>query len=296
MSFGFASPRLLLGATFLLGVAGALAAPAWVSIAPLLVPRRDLESATAVNTAGYNLSRALGPALGGLVIAWVGISAPFWIYAASNVAVLAALLWWRPPRRVTSSLPAERLTTAIRTGVRHARHNRHLHATLVRTLAFFPFAAAYWALLPLIAREQPAQGAAFYGLLLGGIGVGAILGSASLSLLQLLARAGFAGRGGDCRHGGRARPVRRRRATRSARCRAGRARRRDVDRHHLDALCLGAGRAARLGARPRPGDLPDRHFRRDDLRQRALGPCRDAAQRRRRALLRRGRARSPAFR
>jgi predicted MFS family arabinose efflux permease len=184
VSIGLASPHLLLGATFALGVAGALAAPAWVSIAPLLVPRSDLESATAVNTAGYNLSRALGPAIGGLVIAWVGISAPFWIYAASNVVILAALLWWNPPRRVTSSLPAERLTTAIRTGVRHARHNRHLHATLVRTLAFFPFASAYWALLPLIAREQPAQGAAFYGLLLGGIGVGAILGSASLSLMR----------------------------------------------------------------------------------------------------------------
>ncbi len=98
--------------------------------------------------------------------------------------MLAALLWWRPPRRVTSSLPAERLATAIRTGVRHARHNPHLHSTLVRTLAFFPFASAYWALLPLIAREQPAQGAAFYGLLLGAIGVGAILGSAALSYLK----------------------------------------------------------------------------------------------------------------
>jgi MFS family permease len=68
--------------------------------------------------------------------------------------------------------------------VRYARHNPHLHATLARTLAFFPFASAYWALLPLIARAQPAQGATFYGLLLGGIGVGAILGSAALSRLK----------------------------------------------------------------------------------------------------------------
>ena len=184
VSFGLASPRLLLGATFLLGIGGALAAPAWVSIAPLLVPRRDLESATAANTAGYNISRAAGPAIGGVVIAWMGIEAPFWIYAFSNVLILAALFWWRPPRRVTSSLPAERLTSAIRTGVRHALHNRHLHATLVRTLAFFPFASAYWALLPLIARAQPQAGAAFYGILLGGIGVGAIIGSAVLARLS----------------------------------------------------------------------------------------------------------------
>jgi MFS family permease len=68
--------------------------------------------------------------------------------------------------------------------MRHARHNHHLHATLVRTLAFFPFASAYWALLPLIARAQPAQSAMFYGLLLAGIGAGAILGSAALSRLK----------------------------------------------------------------------------------------------------------------
>jgi MFS family permease len=184
VSLGVATPMVLLGATFLLGVAGALAAPAWVSIAPLLVPTRDLDSAVAANTAGYNISRAVGPALGGLAIVWAGVWLPLWLYAVSNVAVMAALFWWRPPRRVTSTLPAERLTTAIRSGVRHARNNRHLHATLVRTLAFFPFASAYWALLPLIARAQMAGGAEFYGLLLGAVGVGAIAGSAALSWVK----------------------------------------------------------------------------------------------------------------
>ena len=181
---GFATPYVLLGATFILGVGGALSAPAWVSIAPLLVPKHDLDQAVAANTAGYNISRAVGPALGGLAIAWAGVGLPFWAFAFSNVVVLMALFWWRPPRRVSSSLPTERLATAIRTGVRHARHNRHLHATLVRTLAFFPFASAYWALLPLIAREQPSLGAAFYGLLLAAIGVGAILGSMVISRLK----------------------------------------------------------------------------------------------------------------
>ena len=185
VSFGGATPIILLCSTFLLGVGGALAAPSWVSIAPLLVRKRDLDQAVAANTSGYNISRAVGPALGGLAIAWAGVALPFWAYAVSNGVVLAALFWWRPPRRISSGLPAERLTTAIRTGVRHARHNRHLHATLVRTLAFFPFASAYWALLPLIARAQPSQGAAFYGLLLGAIGVGAIVGSTALSRLKL---------------------------------------------------------------------------------------------------------------
>ena len=184
VSLGFATPNLLLGTTFVLGVGGALTAPAWVSIAPLLVPRPDLDQAVAANTVGYNISRAIGPAIGGLIIAASGVAAPFWIYAASNFAVLGALLWWRHAPRVSDGLPAERLSSAVRTGIRHAKNNHHLHATLVRTLAFFPFASAYWALLPLIARAQPQQGPEFYGLLLGAIGLGAIAGSVLLNALK----------------------------------------------------------------------------------------------------------------
>lgn len=184
VSLGFATPELLLITTFVLGAGGALCAPAWVSIAPLLVPLRDLDQAVAANTVGYNISRAVGPALGGLAIAAFGVSLPFWIYCASNFVILAALFWWREPQRSSDGLPAERLTSAVRTGVRHAMNNHHLHATLVRTLAFFPFASAYWALLPLIARSQMTQGPEFYGLLLGSIGVGAIVGSLALNSLK----------------------------------------------------------------------------------------------------------------
>jgi predicted MFS family arabinose efflux permease len=184
VSLGLATTNVLLIATFLLGVGGALCAPAWVSIAPMLVPRRDLDAAVAANTVGYNLSRAVGPALGGVAIAGFGVAMPFWIYTASNIVVLGALLWWRQPCRTSDTLPAERLTSAVRTGLRHARNNPHLFETLVRTLAFFPFASAYWALLPLIARRQMDQGPEFYGLLLGSIGVGAIAGSLALNWLK----------------------------------------------------------------------------------------------------------------
>jgi MFS family permease len=184
VSLHIATPHSLLLATFLLGIGGALSGPAWVSIAPLLVPRRDLAQAVAVNTVGYNLSRAAGPALGGLVIAGLGIPAPFWIYGVGNVAVLAALLWWKEPEKPSDSLPAERLSSAVRTGVRHAKNNPHLRATLARAAAFFPFASAYWALLPLVARAQMSQGPEFYGLLLGCIGVGAFGGSLVLHRLK----------------------------------------------------------------------------------------------------------------
>jgi predicted MFS family arabinose efflux permease len=167
----------LLVATFLLGVGGALSSPAWQSITPLLVPRQDMDSAIAANSVGYNLSRAVGPALGGIVIAALGISLPFWLFWLSNVGIVAALLWWRPPRKSAESLPAERLVSAVRVGIRYAANNRYLGATLIRTAAFFPFACAYWALLPLVARSQAGQGPQFYGALLGAIGVGAVAGS-----------------------------------------------------------------------------------------------------------------------
>jgi quinol monooxygenase YgiN len=93
-------------------------------------------------------------------------------------------LWWRSPKRSGSRLPAERFASAIRTGLRHARNNLHLRATLIRAVGFFLFASAYWALLPLVARERIAGGPAIYGLLLGAIGAGAIAGAFALPRLK----------------------------------------------------------------------------------------------------------------
>jgi MFS family permease len=185
VSLGLATPETLLLTNFLLGAAGALSAPAWNAITPLLVPRQELEGAIAANSVGYNVSRAVGPALGGIAIATLGIDAPLWIFGASNLGMIVALLWWRAPRKSADSLPAERLTSAVRTGLRHAANNAYLRATLMRTLAFFPFASAYWALLPLVARNQMVQGPQLYGYLLGALGAGAIAGSFALNWLKV---------------------------------------------------------------------------------------------------------------
>ncbi|MBV9286517.1 MAG: MFS transporter, partial [Hyphomicrobiales bacterium] len=107
--FRLATPATLLATTFVLGAGGALAAPAWLVITPMLVSKDELDSAIAMNNASFNVSRAVGPALGGLAIAALSIDAPFWCYCAGNLALLAAVLWWRAPRRVQESLPAERL-------------------------------------------------------------------------------------------------------------------------------------------------------------------------------------------
>jgi predicted MFS family arabinose efflux permease len=184
ISLGVATPFMLLLTTFLLGVAGALTGPAGMAITSLLVDRQELEGAIAANNVAFNISRAVGPALGGLAIALFGVATPFWICGASNLGNIAALLWWRQPSMSVDSLPAERLTSAVRVGLHHAAHNPHLRATLIRAAAFFPFASAYWTLLPLVARGQLNQGPEFYGFLLAAIGVGAIINSFALRWLK----------------------------------------------------------------------------------------------------------------
>jgi len=176
VSLDFASPLVLLVTTFALSAAWSLNSPAWLSIVPMLVPKAEIPGAIAAHSVGYNISRTVGPALGGLLIIKFGRVAPLWIFVAANLAVIAALTWWRAPAKQRASLPAERLSSAVRTGLRHAANNRLLWATLARTMAVYPFTAAYWGLLPLIARRT-GEGAEHYGLLLSAISIGAIIGS-----------------------------------------------------------------------------------------------------------------------
>ena len=184
VSFGLVSPATLLLFAFLIGVGGAVTAPAWQAIVPRLVPGRDLRAAIAVNSLGINISRAVGPALGGVAITGLGIASAFWLNAVSNLGVLGALLWWRSPPQREHHLPVERFGSAIRAGFRYAGNNPHLRATLVRAVGFFLFASAYWALLPLVARRQVAGGPELYGILLGTIGAAAVGGALALRWLN----------------------------------------------------------------------------------------------------------------
>ena len=179
------TPLVLIVFTFLLGIGGAFVAPAWQAIVPALVPRSDLPSAIALNSAGINISRAIGPSLAGLLIVLFGVWSPFALNALSFAGIIVVLLWWRPPAKPESSLPPEYVGAAIVAGWRYVAHSRPLRATLIRAAAFFVFASAYWAMLPLIARELLFGGPTLYGLLLGAIGFGALLGALALPGIQL---------------------------------------------------------------------------------------------------------------
>ncbi len=177
---GWMTPAGLLLFTFLIGTGVAFMAPAWQAVVPSLVPREALQPAIALNSVGINISRAIGPAVAGVLITVVGLAAPFIFNAASYAIILLALFFWKPPAVEKSALPPEPILGAMLTGLRHVRWNAPLKATLVRSFGFFIFASGFWALLPLIARDLPGGGSEIYGFLLASIGAGAVIGALTL--------------------------------------------------------------------------------------------------------------------
>ena len=183
MLAGGITPSTLLGLTFLIGCGGAAFAPAWQASIGDQVSRTQIAPAVMANAVGFNLARSLGPAIGGVIVAAVGAAAAFIINAVSYLGIIATLVWWRP-RRVRSELPPEPLGTAIAAGVRYVSLSPHLLAILLRCVLYTIPIAAVMALMPVVARDLLGGGAATYGILLGGFGVGAMLGALSSATLR----------------------------------------------------------------------------------------------------------------
>jgi MFS family permease/quinol monooxygenase YgiN len=180
---GAITPWTLLVLTFVLGLGAALNMPAWQASMPELVPRAELPAALALNGISINIARAIGPALGGLIIAAVGTGGVFLLNAASFVGVVVVLVRWRRAHS-PSLMPAERFAGAIRAGARYVRYAPRFRAVLVRTWVFIVCGSALWALLPLVARRELGLGAPGYGVLLGCIGTGAVLGATVLPRIR----------------------------------------------------------------------------------------------------------------
>jgi MFS family permease len=192
-------PALLLVFTFLLGSGIALTLPAYQAFVQELVPRELVRATAALGGVAVNGARAVGPALAGLLIAEAGPAAVFAVNVASAVAfTLVLLATGRPAGSEQPSLP-ERFTSAIRAGGRYVRNSPVVRRMLLRVGLFVLPGAAMWALLPLVATQLLGLGSAGYGLLLGALGAGAVLGadllprvSARLSPNGLLLAAGLA--------------------------------------------------------------------------------------------------------
>jgi MFS family permease len=176
-------PALLIAFTFLLGAGAAVQLPTWAATVPELVPRTQLRAASRLDLVSVNVSRAVGPALAGVVIAhFGGVPVVFALNAASVIFLAVALLLWR--RRSAEPTSRERFVPALRAGGRYVWHEPVVRRIMLRAIMFVTPAMGLWALLPLIASQHLRVGADGFGALFAALGTGAIVGALLLGRLK----------------------------------------------------------------------------------------------------------------
>lgn len=174
---GATPPVAIIGLTALLAAGVACFNPALSASIGGIVPRAELAAAVALNILAFNLARSLGPALGGGIVSLGGAGSAFVANALSYLMVIAVLWRWRPepaPPREKRALHA-----VIAEGFRFAGRSPQIRTIMLRAFTFTTSGAAAWALMPLVASEMLGKGSAVFGLLLGALGAGAVLGAAT---------------------------------------------------------------------------------------------------------------------
>ncbi|SEH78005.1 Predicted arabinose efflux permease, MFS family [Rhizobium tibeticum] len=174
--FNWLSPWLLLFFTFLIGCGTALNNPSWQASVGDMVPRSDLPGAVTLNSVGFNITRSVGPAIGGVIVAAAGAAAAFAVNTLSYFALIYALIRWKPAPPA-STLPRETLGSAVFAGLRYVSMSPNLQKVLLRGLIFGISASSILALLPIVAIDLVVGGPLTYGLMLGSFGIGAIGGA-----------------------------------------------------------------------------------------------------------------------
>lgn len=173
---GYITPHLLLMLCFVVGSGAALMSPSWQSSVGEQVPAEILPTAVALNGISYNIARSFGPAVGGIVVATAGALAAFALNALLYLPLIAALFLWK---RVAepSRLPREQLNRAIVSGVRYIVNSPPIKIVLVRSMVTGVIGGSIVALMPLVARDQLDGGPQTYGLMLGSLGLGSVIGA-----------------------------------------------------------------------------------------------------------------------
>ncbi|MDX8438594.1 MFS transporter [Mesorhizobium australafricanum] len=183
---GWMTPWTLLAFTFLIDSGTALNSPAWQASVGDMVPRAKVPAAVALNSLGFNITRSVGPAIGGVIVAAAGAAAAFAANAVSYIGLIVVLFRWKPTLP-EQTLPRESLGAAMGAGLRYVAMSPNIAKVLVRGSAFGFSAGAVLALLPLVARDVVKGDALTYGIMLGAFGVGAVGGALiSVRLRQLL--------------------------------------------------------------------------------------------------------------
>jgi MFS family permease len=188
----YATDRLGIGAillfAFLTGLTQSQSAPTYQAVITSLVPPRRIQNAVALNSLQFNLSRAIGPVIAGLLLARAGTGACFAVNAGSFLAVIAAL--WRIQVPAHTEAPTEGLGRSLGTAFRHVAKSPTLAGLILIAAAGSFLAFPLLTYLPVIAGTVLRTGAAGYSMLLSSFGVGAIAGA-----LATAHRGHVAGRG-----------------------------------------------------------------------------------------------------
>ena len=163
--------RYILALSFIAGLAQAFGGPAFQSMLPSLVPRQHLPNAVALNSIQFNLAQTIGPAIGGVVLATLGMAACFGVNGLSFLVVIAVLGLLRLPR----SAPAtrERILTELRGGLQYVRQNRALLSLTVLAFATTSLALPVRAFLPVFAGDD----VLLLSRMMTMIGAGAVVGA-----------------------------------------------------------------------------------------------------------------------
>ncbi len=179
---GAVTSWMLLGLTFVVGLGLVVHVPTWQASVPELVAKDQIARAVALSSISFNLARAIGPAVGGILIAVAGIWITFAVNAISFAAVIAVLLGWKRTRTESSQGLSFRLS--LFQGVRYMLRNRIIRNVLIGVMLFVMPASALWSLLPLVARQRLNWDAYGFGLLVATVGVGAVIAAWCLPILQ----------------------------------------------------------------------------------------------------------------
>jgi len=165
----------VLGFTFLLGMGAALNLPIWQSIVTELVPRPAVPSAITLNGVSNNIARAIGPAIGGVIIAYYSAGWVFILNGVSFLGTWAVVYFWKREPLATSG-PAENFIGALRAGLRYVQYSPAIYGVLVRTFAFSFGSSAMWALTSVVVKHLNLS-AGHYGATLSWLGAGAVTGA-----------------------------------------------------------------------------------------------------------------------
>ncbi len=168
-------------AALMVGVGNALQAPTFASLLPNLVPRRDLSGAISLNSANMNISRIVGPAIGGVLYASVGAEWVFLFNAATYLFIVFAMSRVHVPRVVTSSDEPKGLRRVLG-GFVVARRDPVVGRAVVSVALFSFFSLTFLTQMPVLASANfginPKSTA--YGVLYAVFGVGALAGALSI--------------------------------------------------------------------------------------------------------------------